>query len=155
MQLKLVVTLTFLLGCSFPFCDAQSLNAPFSSGCLAGTIYSQNGVGIDQSIVTLRNAATGAERISHPLSRGEYRFDSLPVGKYSVRASAKGLTTVQINDILVQQNKTSNINVTLPESRATAISIVEVSEAPEPIDTVPPQPEQPPLPGAYPQAPDE
>ncbi len=113
-----------------------SAQAP-SNGQLAGTIYDQAGAILDQATVTVRNAETGVESATRATNKGEYRFESLPIGKYSVRASAKGLTAVQINDVLIQPNKVANINVTLPESSATPISVVEVSEAPAPPQTFP------------------
>jgi hypothetical protein len=78
------------------------------SGQLTGTIYDQAGARLDHAAVTVRNAATSAESATHPNDRGEYRFERLPVGKYSVRVSATGLSTVQINDIFIQANKTAN-----------------------------------------------
>lgn len=135
---RLLTAVAFLLGGTSLF--AQQL----PTGSLAGTIYDQAGARLEQATVLIRNAQTTTETTTHPDDHGEYRFDNLPAGKYSVRASAKGLTTVQINEIVVQTNKTSTINVTLPESRATPISVVEVSEAPQPVDT-PPAPPPPPV----------
>jgi len=116
------------------------------SGQLTGTIYDQAGARLDHAAVVLKNAVTGAESTTHPSDKGEYRFDNLPVGKYSIRVSANGLSTVQINEVLIQANKTSNINVTLPVAASTPISVVEVSEAPQPADTPPPATVAPPPP---------
>src|ERR1700733_7136101 len=116
------VLTTLLLG-GMPF-FAQT-----STGYLTGTVYDQAGARLQQASVTVRNAETGAESVARPTDKGEYRFESLPAGRYSIRASAKGLTTVQINDVLIQAKKTSSINVTLPESRSSPISVVQVSEA--------------------------
>jgi hypothetical protein len=116
---------------------AMSICAQTPNGQVTGIVYDQAGARLEQAIITARNAETASERVVHPDLKGEYRFESLPAGKYSIRASAKGLTTVQINDVLVQNNKVATINVTLPESRTTPISVVQVSEAPEPIDTAP------------------
>ncbi len=116
------------------------------AGGLTGTIYDHAGARLEQATVLVRNAQTGGDASTHSDARGQYRFDNLPSGKYSVRASARGLTTVQINEILIQTNKTSIINVTLPELRATDVSLVVVSEAPQPVDPAP----QPPAPPAEP-----
>jgi hypothetical protein len=115
---------------------AMSLCAQTPNGQVTGIVYDQAGARLEQAVVVARNSETTSERIAHPDVKGEYRFESLPAGKYSIRASAKGLTTVQINDVVVQNNKVATINVTLPESRTTPISVVQVSEAPEPVDTV-------------------
>jgi len=121
------MTTALLLGGMSLF--AQGAQTP--TGNLAGTLYDQAGARLEQAAITLRNAETGATRTTSPNERGEYRFDNLALGKYSVRAAAKSLTTVQIDDILIQNKKTITVNVTLPEAASTPISVVEVSEAQE------------------------
>ena len=122
--------ITLLMSAGLPVLAQQS-----PSGKLTGTIYDQAGARLDHAAIVLKNAATGAESTTHPSDKGEYRFENLPVGKYSIRVSATGLSTVQINEVLIQTNKTANINVTLPVADSTPISVVEVSEAPQPVDT--------------------
>ena len=137
-RIVLAATRTSFIAATALLMGGMSLLAQVANGQLAGTIYDQAGARLQQATVTVRNVASGFETLARATNKGEYRFESLPIGKYSVRASAKGLTTVQINDILIQSNKTANINVTLPESRNTPISVVEVSEAPEPADATAP-----------------
>ena len=119
------------------FFAAGVLFAQTATGRLTGTIYDQAGARLDHAAVTVKNIATGVENATQPNDKGEYHFESLPLGKYSIRVSAKGLASVQINDIYIQSAKTANINVTLPESQSTPISVVEVSEAPQPPDAPP------------------
>ncbi len=129
---------------------------PSSSGSLKGTVFDQAGRRLPLAAILIRNAATGIQTLAHPGDQGDYRFDNLPGGKYSVRASARGLTTVQINDVTVQANKVSTIDVTLPEPKVSPISVVEVSEAPAPQENaalVPPPPPQPAAPMLYPPPP--
>ena len=102
-------------------------------GILAGTVYDQAGARLEHSIITIKDTGSGVEHSAHPNERGDYRFENLPAGKYSVRASAIGLTSVQINDVVVQMNKTSAVNVTLPIAKATPVTVVQVSEAPQPV----------------------
>ncbi len=126
--------ITLLMSSGLPvFAQQQS-----ASGQLTGTIYDQAGARLDHAAVVLKNVATGTESTAHPSDKGEYRFGNVPVGKYSIRVSATGLSTVQINEVLIQPGKTSNINVTLPVVDSTPISVVQVSEAPQPVD--PPAP---------------
>ena len=119
------------------FFAAGVLFAQTATGRLTGTIYDQAGARLDHAAVTVKNIATGVENATQPNDKGEYHFERLPLGKYSIRVSAKGLASVQINDIYIQSAKTANINVTLPESQSTPISVVEVSEAPQPPDAPP------------------
>lgn len=126
-------------------CTVLLAQAP--NGRLAGTIYDQAGARLDHAAVTLHNAATGTESSTQPNDKGDYHFENLPVGKYSIRVSANGLTTVQINDIVVQTTRTATINVTLPTPESTPVSVVEVSEAPTPpADAPPPSPSVSPAP---------
>ena len=130
------------------------LLAQQNNGSLTGTVFDQAGARLDRAAVTLRNAASSVEIMTRPGDHGDYRFADLPPGKYSLRASASGLCTVQINDVLVQANKTTNINFTLPTADSNPISVVQVSAAPEPVETAttaPPQP--PPAPKALAPAP--
>jgi hypothetical protein len=135
MQLRMLLSIAGLA--LFMLLGGMPLFAQTQTGCLTGTIYDQAGARLEQAAVVVKNATMGTDSAMHPNEKGEYRFENLPVGKYSIRAAARGLTTVQINDIFVQANKTSIINVTLPESQSSPISVVEVSEAPEPIETAP------------------
>ena len=129
------MTTALLLGGMSLF--AQVAQTP--TGNVAGTLYDQAGARLEQASIALRNAETGATRTTSPNERGEYRFDNLALGRYSIRASAKSLTTVQIDDILIQNKKTVTVNVTLPEAASTPISVVEVSEAPAPVEPAPAQ----------------
>jgi hypothetical protein len=117
-----------LLSCSLP------LVAQTPEGSLTGVVHNQGGTRLNQATVTLRENDSGTERVTQANADGEYRFSYLADGKYSIRASAKGLTAVQINDILVQNNRLATVNVTLPESKNQTMTVVEVSEAPEPVD---------------------
>ena len=137
-RIVLAATRTSFIAATALLMGGMSLLAQVANGQLAGTIYDQAGARLQQATVTIRNVESGFETIARATNKGEYRFESLLIGRYSVRASAKGLTTVQINDILIQPNKTANINVTLPESGNTPISVVQVSEAPEPVDSTAP-----------------
>jgi hypothetical protein len=134
--------------------------AQSQAGQLSGIVYDQAGARLDQAAITVKNAATGAETATHPSDKGEYRFGNLPVGKYSIRVSATNLSSVQINDILIQANRTATINVTLPTPQSTPISVVEVSEAPQPVDAPPSAPPAPsvlanPAPPPTPEAADD
>jgi hypothetical protein len=111
---------------------ALPLFAQLPVGQLTGTVYDQAGARLDHAAITASNAAWGLDTATHPNDKGEYRFENLPVGTYSIRVSANGLATVQINDVLIQANKTASINVTLPVPQSTPISVVEVSETPQP-----------------------
>jgi hypothetical protein len=116
------------------------LRAQTPYGSLTGTVCNQSGLRLSQATVTVRNADNAGKAETSPDDNGDYRFEHLPPGKYSIRVAARGRTTVQINDVSIQANKIATVNVTLPESRVRAISVVEVSQAPEPVDVTVPTP---------------
>ncbi len=61
--------------------------------------------------ITATNTGTGAKRVVTTSATGDYRFDLLPAGKYSVQISKKGFgTSSQSVELLVGQTNTSQCN---------------------------------------------
>jgi len=83
--------------------------------------------------VTAHNDATGVENTATSTSAGEYHFYNLPVGSYTISASATGFTKAELKGVAVALNVTSTANVTLAVSAAA--TTVEVTEAVASIDT--------------------
>lgn len=104
------------------------------SGSLAGTVYDQAGARLNHATVTVKNAGTGAESSTHPNDKGDYRLEDLGAGNYVVRVAATGLSTVQVNDVTIQEKKTTTVNLTLSLAESTPVSVVQVSAPPEPSD---------------------
>ena len=64
---------------------------------------------------------------------GEYRFNNLPVGTYSVSASTANFATTTINNFVIELNKTSTLQITLEIKGA--VTSIEVSGAAPALDT--------------------
>ena len=64
---------------------------------------------------------------------GSYRINNLLVGEYAVSASATGFTTTTLNQVQVELNKTTTLNITL--TVGTVTTAVEVTDSSVLIDT--------------------
>ncbi len=104
-----------------------------TSGNLVGNVYDPSGALIAGADVTATNQATGVSAATHTTSAGDYRFENLAVGNYSINVSYTGFNKVSINNVEVKLNATvtQNLNLTLGKSA----SSVDVTEATVAIDT--------------------
>jgi len=104
-----------------------------TTGSIAGTVKDQQGAVVNTATVKATNVDTGYSRSAPANGYGEYRIDYLPVGKYSVEASAPSFERfVQRNLTLdVDQTLTVDVKLTIGEQTQT----VTVTEAPPLINT--------------------
>ena len=84
-----------------------------ASGAIAGAITDSSGAAIVGATVTATNLETNAQRVAKTGVIGEYRFDLLPVGHYSIRVEAPGFAAGQIRDIDVLVGTTATESLTL------------------------------------------
>ncbi|HLH05439.1 MAG TPA: TonB-dependent receptor [Bryobacteraceae bacterium] len=104
-----------------------------TSGNLIGTIYDPAGATVPNVNVVARNVATGVEATTTSTSKGEYRFENLLVGTYTVVVAAPGFERAEVANVNVALNQTVTANVTLSIGQTS--TRVEVTEAAAPIDT--------------------
>ena len=123
----LVVCILALLGTA-SVCLAQLV-----SGNLTGTVYDPTGAIIPNANITVKNDATGVESTTTSTSAGDYQINNLPVGTYSVTASAPGFAKAEIKGVAVALNVTTTANVNLQVG--TTGTTVEVREATTSVDT--------------------
>ena len=102
------------------------------SGNLVGTVSDTSGAVMPNAEVTAVNVGTNASTVTRTNSTGEYRFENLPVGTYTITVKASSFRTV-IEQTRVELNKTVTRNAVLTPGAAT--ETVEVSGAPPAIDT--------------------
>lgn len=110
-----------------------SLSAQTTSGTLTGTVYDATGATVPAVSVTATNDATGVVARTTATSTGQYRINNLPVGKYTIRATAEGFTKAELRNVDVNLNTVATVNVTLQIGQAT--QTVEVSASSAVIDT--------------------
>ncbi|MGP8245711.1 MAG: carboxypeptidase regulatory-like domain-containing protein [Bryobacteraceae bacterium] len=98
-----------------------------------GVISDRSGGAITTATVTAQNDATGVISTTSTNAEGAYRFGNLPVGSYTLTASAKGFTTASVKNFRVQLSTVLTANITLDVG--TTATSVEVSAAAAAIDT--------------------
>jgi hypothetical protein len=62
------------------------------SAILSGTVTDQSGAAVSGAAVSAKNVETGAQRTVAADPEGHYRFFSLPIGPYEIRAAKAGFT---------------------------------------------------------------
>jgi len=115
---------------------ASSCSTAFAqaiSGNLTGTVVDPSGAAVSGATVEAVNAGTGQKITTTTKGFGEYFFGDLPAGTYNVIVSAPNFTTVTVNNVPVDINKTGtrNVQLTIGSSSTT----VEVSGSAPPVDT--------------------
>lgn len=104
-----------------------------TSGNVVGSVFDPTGAAVPNADVTATNEATGVVSTSHTTSNGDYRFDNLLVGSYTLSASPAGFSKAELKSVEVRLNTTItvNINVSVGKSATT----VEVADSAIAIDT--------------------
>ncbi len=107
--------------------------AQLTSGNITGTVYDQSGATVPNATIVAHNTATGVENTTTSTSAGDYRFENLPVGTYTILVNAAGFTKAEVQNVSVELNQTITTNVTLAIGKST--TSVEVSTSAVAIDT--------------------
>src|SRR2546426_153857 len=110
-----------------------TLGHAVSTGTIFGTVLDPSGAVIAGASVTIKNQGTGLERTTSSNDSGEYLFDGVPIGVYTVSGRHPGFKMyVQRSVVLnVDQKVRADIKLDLGEAAET----VEVSGAASLIDT--------------------
>lgn len=95
-------------------------------GSISGTVVDQAGAVIPNAAVTIDSPAAYETRTN---TTGEYRFEGLPDGFYSLRVQVPGFNIYQIIDIPVAAGATTDVPVTLQVGQA-AESVTVTATAP-------------------------
>src|SRR5580704_14833947 len=109
------------------------VSAQVISGDLVGTILDKTGATVPGARVEATKTDTGVKYETKANESGEYRFNNLPVGTYSVSASTANFATTTINGFKIDLNKTSTLPITLEVKGA--VTTVEVSGTAAALDT--------------------
>jgi hypothetical protein len=96
-------------------------------GGISGTVLDQSGAAIANATVRLTGTDTGLTRSVPTTDSGQFTFQDLPLGRYSVSITQSGFETQEIKDIHVEAGKIFNLQANL--GVATQATAVEVSAA--------------------------
>lgn len=100
---------------------------------LVGAILDPTGAAVPGANVELENVATGAKFTTTSDNNGQYRFNNVQVGRYSITATAKGFNAASLKNVDLQLNKTATANLTVQVG--TVATTLDVTDASVLIDT--------------------
>lgn len=103
--------------------------AQSTRGELAGSVADSTGAVVANAQITATNSATGGKNQTTSTSSGGYRFTALPIGVYTVTASAPGFSAATNTGVQVLVNTTSSLNITLATGAVTETVTVDASGA--------------------------
>ena len=124
---RLIVALLFVLSVGLP-AMAQTYR-----GAINGTVTDPSGAVVPGAQVKATNKATGIEHAAVSTSDGQFAFQDLPVGTYTVVVSAQGFPTLTVDEVLVAQGAIYTLPAVLKISQQA--TTVEVSAAALTLDT--------------------
>ncbi|MBV8072801.1 MAG: carboxypeptidase regulatory-like domain-containing protein, partial [Acidobacteriaceae bacterium] len=84
-----------------------------TSGNISGTVFDPTGATVPNADVVAARDATGVENTTHTTSAGDYRFENLPVGRYTIVVTAPGFNKAELKNVNVDLNVTITANVNL------------------------------------------
>jgi hypothetical protein len=96
-----------------------------STGAIQGTVADATGAVVPNASVTVRNEATGEERVVQTDAAGLYSVPSLTLGRYRLEVKSPGMQTVAASGLLIEVSTTVTQNFTLRV--ASASEIVEIT----------------------------
>lgn len=93
---------------------------------LQGTVFDQSKAVIPGAQVETTNKATGLARSTATNESGNYRFDLLQAGVYTIKVSVKGFSTVTSQDVQLLVGQTVDIDFTLsPGAESQTVTVTE------------------------------
>jgi len=125
--MRLVFVLLVFLSSEF------STKAQTYTGAINGTVTDPSGAVIPNAEVKARDKATDITRTTTSTSDGEFAFQDLPIGTYTVIVNASGFPETTIDNVSVTQGSIYTLPVKLSMSQQA--TTVEVSAASLSLDT--------------------
>ena len=104
-----------------------------ADGHLVGIVLDQTGSSIPACAVTAENDGTGVVWNQETDQLGAYRFNNLPVGRYTLSAEAEGFAPAILSGIAIALNRSTTVNITLELGEVD--TEVDVTAATAQIDT--------------------
>ena len=124
---RVVVALVFILTGSIAAFGQQI------TGTIVGTVKDPQGAVVNTATVKATNLDTGFSRSAPANGYGEYRIDYLPVGRYTVEATAPSFERFVQKNVALDVDQELTVDITLAVGAQT--QTVTVTEAPPLINT--------------------
>jgi len=128
MKFRLFAIAFLLLLCALMPVFGQAI-----SGDVTGTVIDPSGAVVPSVSITYQNEQTGVKSTTTSDQNGQYRLFNLPVGSYTLTASAQGFSVFTQKGIRTELGNTLTANITMSVGNTT--TTVDVSEAGAGIDT--------------------
>ena len=84
-----------------------------ATSTLEGTVVDKSQAVVGGAEVTLTNKATGETRTTKSNAAGEYRFELIPAGTYTIKTTMQGFSAALAKDVEVQIGRTTTQNFTM------------------------------------------
>ena len=97
--------------------------AQVGSATLTGTVLDPSSGAVPGAKITIVNAATGFTRNTVTSSRGDYWFDSLQPGPYTLAAHKTGFAEYRAQDVRLQVDQAARLDIRMVLSAAGGESI--------------------------------
>ena len=109
------------------------VQAQQTTGAIVGTVKDQQGAVVNTATVKATNVETGFTRSAQPNGYGEYRIDYLPVGKYTIEATAPTFERYVQENLALDVEQTLTVEVKLVAGAQS--QTITVTEAPPTVNT--------------------
>src|SRR5215470_9034993 len=114
-------------------CFATTVFAQTDTGSVRGTVTDDQGRAISGAQVTITNADTGYSRTVNSDSEGNYVFQSIPTGRYTLKVAAtQGFSTFEEKNILLHVNDNLTLDARLKVGATS--EVVEVEATPNKVE---------------------
>src|SRR5258708_38784890 len=95
-------------------CILAPLLAQFDSGAVVGTVTDNTSSAVSGASVKLRNQDTGIETKTSSDNSGNYTFEDMKVGLYTVAVEAQGFSRAESKDVRVSVGARPRVDMALP-----------------------------------------
>jgi Carboxypeptidase regulatory-like domain len=109
------------------------LAAQSTFGSIRGTAQDTSGAAIPDTQVTLHSTDQNTDRVAKTSATGDYEFENVLAGQYSIRAQHDGFADTEVNGITLAARQDSRYTLTLPI--AAQATTVQVTSSANQIDT--------------------
>jgi len=107
-----------------------AVNGQTFRGAITGSVADATGAVIPNATVKATNNATNLSREASTTVAGDFAFQDLPPGPYTLNVSHSGFQTVRVENVAVEVGKVSTVPVTMSVAQqATAVEVTETIAA--------------------------
>ena len=126
---RLRVCLNLICVCSFLLFAAFTARAQVTTADVVGRVTDSSGAIVTNAKITLQNLATGAYRSMNTTDSGDYTFNLLPIGRYSVRMEAAGFKAYVVQELSIAAGDRARVDAVMQVGQVSE-SVTVTTEAP-------------------------